>query len=44
MTAPMWAINVDLMQERMRQTGLAPLTPAERETILAYLSSNAGQQ
>jgi mono/diheme cytochrome c family protein len=44
MTAPMWAVKVDLMQERMKQTGLAPLTPDERETILEYLSSNAGQQ
>ncbi len=44
MTAPMWAVKVDLMQERMRQTGLMPLTPDERKTILEYLSSNAGQQ
>jgi len=44
MTAPMWAVKVDLMQERMKQTGLPPLTPDERKTILAYLSSNAGQQ
>jgi hypothetical protein len=34
MTAPMWAVKVDLMQERMRQTGLVPLTPDERKTIL----------
>jgi hypothetical protein len=44
MTATMWATQVDLMQERMKQTGLAPLTPAERKTILEYLTSNAGQQ
>jgi len=44
MTAPMWAAQVDLMQERMQQTGLAPLTPEERKTILGYLSSNAGKQ
>jgi hypothetical protein len=44
MTAAMWAIKVDLMQERMKQTGLAPLTSAERETILEYLTSNAGKQ
>ncbi|HVA84006.1 MAG TPA: hypothetical protein VNF28_03830 [Candidatus Binataceae bacterium] len=44
MTAAMWAVQVDLMQERMKQTGLAPLTPAERKTILEYLSSNAGKQ
>ena len=44
MTAAMWAAQVDLMQVRMEQTGLAPLTPAERKTILDYLSSNAGNQ
>lgn len=44
MTASMWATQVDLMQERMKQTGLAPLTSAERKTILDYLSSNAGKQ
>lgn len=44
MTAAMWAVQVGLMQERMKQTGLAPLTPDERKTILNYLSSNAGKQ
>ena len=44
MTAPMWAVKVDLMQERMKQTGLTPLTSGERKTILDYLSSNAGRQ
>ena len=44
MTAAMWAVKVNLMQQRMKQTGLAPLTPDERKTILEYLSSNAGQQ
>jgi hypothetical protein len=44
MTAAMWTIKLDLMQERMKQTGLAPLTSAERETILKYLTSNAGKQ
>jgi Dihaem cytochrome c len=44
MTAAMWTIKVDLMQERTKQTGLAPLTSDERETILKYLMSNAGKQ
>ena len=44
MTAAMWAVKVDLMQERMKQTGLPPLTPDERKTILGYLSKHAGQQ
>ena len=44
MTAAMWAAQMDLMQQRMRQSGLAALTPGERKTILDYLSSNAGKQ
>jgi hypothetical protein len=44
MTAAMWAVQVDLMQERIKQMGLAPLTPDERRTVLDYLSSNAGKQ
>lgn len=44
MTAAMWAVKVDLMQERMKQTGLTPLPPDERKTILGYLSKHAGQQ
>ena len=44
MTAAMWAVQVDLMQERIKQMGLAPLTPDERKTVLDYLSSNAGKQ
>jgi len=44
MTAAMWAAQVDLMQERMKPPGFVPLTPAERKTILEYLSSNAGKQ
>ena len=44
MMASMWAAQVDLMQERMKQTGLAPLTSAERKTILEYLNNNAGKQ
>jgi hypothetical protein len=44
MTAAMWAVKVDLMQERMKQTGLTPLAPDERKTVLGYLSEHAGQQ
>jgi len=44
MTAAMWAVKVDLMQERMKQTGLTPLAPDERKTIVGYLSKHAGQQ
>jgi Dihaem cytochrome c len=44
MTAATWAVKVDAMQERLKQTGLTPLTPDERKTILGYLSEHAGQQ
>jgi mono/diheme cytochrome c family protein len=44
MTSAMWAVQVDRMQERMKQIGISPLTADERKTILDYLSSNAGQQ
>ncbi len=44
MTATMWAAQVELMQARMKQAGLLPLTSAERKTILDYLTSNAGKQ
>jgi Dihaem cytochrome c len=44
MTTTMWVVQVDRMQERMKQIGISPLTPDERKTILDYLSSNAGNQ
>jgi Dihaem cytochrome c len=44
MTAEMWRTQVDLMQERMKQAGIAPLSPDERRTIIEYLSRHAGQQ
>ena len=44
MTAEMWRTQVGLMQERMKQAGIAPLSPDERRTITEYLSSHAGQQ
>ncbi|HEY2524292.1 MAG TPA: hypothetical protein VGI29_04485 [Candidatus Binataceae bacterium] len=44
MTAAMWAVQVDRMQERMKQAGISPLNADERKTILGYLSSHAGAQ
>ena len=44
MTATMWATQVKLMQKRMEQAGLPPLTSAERKTIIHYLTSNAGRE
>lgn len=44
MTAAMWTAQVDAMRMRMQQAGIAPLTPAERNAILDYLTRNAGKQ
>jgi len=44
MTAEMWRTQVDLMQGRIKQIGIAPLSPDERKTIIDYLSSHAGKQ
>ena len=44
MTAAMWEVQVDRMQERMKQIGISPLSADERKVILDYLSSHAGKQ
>lgn len=44
MTAAMWEVQVGMMEPKMREAGLPPLTPEERKTILDYLQRNAGQQ
>ena len=43
LTAEMWKIQVDAMQDKMRQAEIAPLNDGERETILDYLTRNAGK-
>jgi hypothetical protein len=44
MTAAMWEIQVPKMEEKIRQAGLAPLEPAQKQVILDYLQRNAGNQ
>jgi len=44
MTAAMWQIQVTAMESRIEHAGLPPLTPADRATILNYLTSNAGNE
>jgi hypothetical protein len=44
MTAAMWATQVDAMQARMKQAGVPELASTERQTILDYLTRNAGRQ
>ncbi len=44
LTAAMWETQVDAMQPKIEQAGLAPLTADERAAILDYLRRNAGTQ
>lgn len=41
LTAAMWGIQVEMMEAKMRQSHLPPLTDQERDTILSYLTRNA---
>ena len=41
LTAAMWEIQVEMMEAKMRQTRIPPLTDQERDTILSYLTRNA---
>jgi hypothetical protein len=44
MTAAMWEIEVPKMEDKMRQAGLPTLEAAQKQSILEYLTRNAGQQ
>jgi hypothetical protein len=44
MTSAMWQIQVRMMQERIAQAGLPPLTDGQREAILDYLTRHAGHE
>jgi len=44
MTAAMWELQVDAMQDRMRRAGIAPLADGQRKEILDYLTRNAGTE
>jgi hypothetical protein len=37
----MWQVQVQMMEDKMRQFGVPPLTDQERESILGYLTRNA---
>ncbi len=43
MTSAMWGEQVEAMQLKMTQAGVAPLSAAERREILDYLERNAGK-
>ena len=44
LTPAMWQIQIDAMQSKMAQAGVAPLNDAERRTITDYLVRNAGHE
>jgi Dihaem cytochrome c len=41
LSAAMWGVQVDMMEAKMRQYRVPPLTDQERDTILSYLTRNA---
>lgn len=44
LTPAMWQIQLELMQAKMRQYRVPPLTGQERDTIMSYLSRNAARE
>jgi hypothetical protein len=44
MTGAMWQTQVELMETKIRQAGIEPLTADQRHIILEYLTRNAGTQ
>jgi hypothetical protein len=42
MTSAMWQTQVELMDTKIRQAGMEPLTGDQRHIILDYLTRNAG--
>jgi hypothetical protein len=44
MTGAMWETQVELMDTKIRQAGMEPLTADQRHTILDYLTRNAGSR
>lgn len=41
LSAAMWEVQVQMMESKMRQYRVPPLTDKERETILSYLTRNS---
>jgi hypothetical protein len=41
LTPAMWQVQVQMMETKMRQNRLPPLTGEERDTIMDYLTRNA---
>lgn len=41
MTADMWTVQVERMQREFTRRGMAPLSPAEVDTLLGYLRAHS---
>jgi mono/diheme cytochrome c family protein len=41
LSAAMWQVQVEMMEAKMRQYHVPPLTDQERDAILSYLTRNA---
>jgi hypothetical protein len=44
MTPAMWETQVTMMEVKIHDAGMRPLSSEERDTILEYLKRNAGSQ
>jgi len=44
MTASMWDMQVTMMEVKIHQAGMPPLTSDERDAILEYLKRHAGTE
>jgi len=44
LTAAMWQVQVQMMETKMQQYGVPPLSDEERETIMSYLTRNAAHE
>jgi len=43
MTAAMWRVQVPMMEDKMKQSGLPQLSDSDRGAILDYLARNAAK-
>ncbi|HUO04639.1 MAG TPA: cytochrome c [Candidatus Binataceae bacterium] len=44
MTGDMWAMQVTMMEQKIRQAGMPPIPPGDRDAIINYLKRNAGTE
>ena len=44
MTPAMWQVQVPMMEQKMQQAGMHPLSDEDRRTIMDYLQRNSGSQ